>query len=245
VCLIPAGQYPIGDDAHEFSRPAHHVASGAFAIGVTTVTNALFALFVGDGGYRDPRWWGDHGWRWQAHKQAEAPAFWDDPAFNAPMQPVVGVCWYEALAFVRWLADQTGDPWRLPSEIEFEIAARGTGPIQPLPPEQINSAEHGIGRPWPVDHPAASDSWCGARDLLGNVWEWTSTRWGRSWQSLEYRYPYDPTDGREDLTGSHARVMRGGSWFDPLAEAHPAARGRYLPGSRGSNIGFRLARAVE
>lgn len=85
-------------------------------------------------------------------------------------------------------------------------------------------------------------SWCGAEDLCGNVWEWTSSRWGRNWQTLDYRYPYHAGDGREDPTGSHARVIRGGSWFDLLREAHPANRGRYLPGSRGSNIGFRLAR---
>lgn len=87
-------------------------------------------------------------------------------------------------------------------------------------------------------------SWCGASDLCGNVWEWCSTRWGRNWQTLEYEYPYKEGDGREFLDGSQARVMRGGSWFDPLTEVNPANRGRYLPGSRGSNIGFRLARSA-
>ena len=73
------------------------------------------------------------------------------------------------------------------------------------------------------------------------VWEWTVSRWGRAWQSLEYHYPYAATDGREDLQGRFARVMRGGSWFDRWQESRATKRGRFLPGSRASNIGFRLA----
>jgi len=243
ICEVPAGRYPIGDNTISASRPAHTVTLAAFAIGLTAVTNAQFASFVEAGGYADQRVWSEMGWRWQEHKRDAYPAFWHDPQFNQPDQPVVGLCWYEADAFTRWLARETRLAWRLPTEAEWEAAARGPDDEAPKP-RLYNTAERGLGHPWPVTT-ATNVSWCGALDLCGNVWEWCSTRWGRNWQTLDYRYPYDADDGREDPGGSHARVMRGGSWFDPLTEANPANRGRYLPGSRGSNIGFRLARSFE
>jgi formylglycine-generating enzyme required for sulfatase activity len=246
VCEIPAGRYPIGDETLPQSRPAHTIELTTFAISQTAVTNEQFARFIAADGYLNTLFWSEMGWRWQQHKQARQPAFWDDPTFNDPAQPVVSVCWYEADAFARWLALETMLPWRLPTEAEWEAAARGSEGHEwpgdaPPDPTRYNTAERGVGRTRPSALEVSNVSWCEAYDLSGNVWEWCSSRWGRNWQSLDYPYPYDPNDGREDLTGSHARVMRGGSWFDPLSEARPANRGRYLPGSRGSNIGFRLA----
>jgi formylglycine-generating enzyme required for sulfatase activity len=241
-CEIPAGRYPIGDDSIKVSRPAHSVKLAAFALAKTEVTNAEFALFIEAGGYANQSLWSDMGWRWQNHKDNAIPAFWNDPQFNLPDQPVVGVCWYEADAFTRWLARETNLPWRLPTEAEWEAAARGIDDEAPKP-RLYNTAERHLGQTWPVTT-ETNVSWCGARDLCGNVWEWCSTRWGRNWQTRDYSYPYDAGDGREVLSGSHARVIRGGSWFDPLPEANPTNRGRYLPGSRGSNIGFRLARSL-
>lgn len=240
VCEVPAGVYPIGDDRLPDSRPAHTVELAAFSIGRTTVTNAQFMAFVTVAeGYTNQSFWSEAGWRWLLHKQVTHPAFWHDPNFNRPDQPVVGVCWYEAEAFACWLKLETDQTWRLPTEAEWEAAARGLEGTLPQPPSS-NTAERRIGYPWAVTQPG-NLSWCGAADLCGNVWEWCSSRWGRNWQVLDYRYPYQPDDGREDQTGSFARVMRGGSWFDAATESHPANRGRYLPGSRGSNIGFRVA----
>jgi formylglycine-generating enzyme required for sulfatase activity len=239
VCHVAAGNYPIGDDRLPLSRPAHLVKLASFAIGLTAVTNAQFAHFVDAGGYADETLWSEMGWRWQSHRRETHPAFWNDPNFNHPLQPVVGLCWYEADAFARWLSRETGQLWRLPTEVEWEAAARGSGEIS-LKPAQVNTAEQGLGRTWSALG-NGQISWCGARDLCGNVWEWCSTRWGHNWQTLDYPYPYSVADDREDQNGSHARVMRGGSWFDNFSQAHPANRGRYLPGSRGSNIGFRLA----
>lgn len=242
ICEVPAGVYPIGDGSLSISRPPHTVKLASFAIGRTTVTNTQFATFMNADGYTDSRWWTEMSWHWQEGKGRREPDFWRDPQFNAPEQPVVGVSWYEADAFTRWLAQESGLPWRLPSEAEWEAAA--LGPDAEMPgPRQFNTAERGIGRPWPVT-PGGNVSWCGAVDLCGNVWEWCSTRWGRNWQTLDYAYPYNGGDGREDLGGSHARLIRGGSWFDSLKDANPANRGRYLPGSRGSNVGFRLARSL-
>ncbi|GAB4517032.1 MAG: hypothetical protein OHK0046_23270 [Anaerolineae bacterium] len=244
VAAVPGGEYTIGSEDLPQSRPVNRVLVKGFVIGLTAVTNAQFAQFIEGGGYRNPEFWSEMGWRWQRQKQISAPAFWDDNNFNHALQPVTGVSWYEADAFARWLLLESNLPWRLPTEAEWEIAARDPKrPVWEPNPRQINSAERRLGRPWSALG-MGGISWCGAYDLLGNVWEWTSSRWGRNWQTLDYAYPYDPNDGREDPSGSHARIIRGGSWFDTLDAAHPAHRGRYLPGSRGSNIGFRLARSL-
>ena len=239
---VPAGTYTIGAAADPVSPPPHRLTLPAFAIGEIAVTNAQFVAFIEAGGYHEASYWSDYGWRWQQNKQVEHPAFWDDRNFNHPLQPVVGLCWYEADAFCHWLSAVTGDRWQLPSEAEWEAAAAAPDG-ETIPVEWINSAALDIGRTWAALGRGAV-SWCGARDMLGNVWEWTRSRWGRNWQSLDYPYPYDPADGREDRSGSHARVMRGGSWFDGPDVARPTHRGRYLPGSRGSNIGFRIVKDV-
>jgi hypothetical protein len=113
--------------------------------------------------------------------------------------------------YAAWLARITGQPWRLPSEAEWEKAARGTsGRIYPwgdtFDPSRANTSEGGSGATTPVGSYPSGASPCGAKDMSGNVYEWTS--------SHNVPYPYDPTDGREapDTTGS--KVARGGSWDD-------------------------------
>ena len=238
VCSIPTGDHTLGDARYPSSRPQHTVHLAAYHIAQDAVTNHLYAEFVLDGGYDDPQWWTELGQRWLKSKQINQPHFWSIEQFGHPEQPVVGISWYEALAFTRWLSHHTGQPWRLPTEAEWEAAAQGADTNS----GRINTAEQLHSRPLRIDEPdyRPNVSRYGARHMLGNVYEWCSTRWGHNWQSLDYPYPYDPDDGREDLDGSHARVMRGGSWFDPIQMAHPSYRARYLPGSRGSNIGFRL-----
>ncbi len=230
---IPAGDYPIGHSNFPLSRPVHTYPIQAFHIMSGTVTNKQFAEFVSAGGYRNDAYWSEMGIRWRNSKAVVMPAFWGNPQFDMPQQPVVGVSWYEALAYSQWLSSETDIHWRLPTEIEWEVSAQadGTG--------QIHHAGSGLPKPIQAIGKGYQSSH-GAWNLLGNVWEWCSTRWGHNWQTLDYPYPYTVTDGREDLSGSYARIMRGGSWFDPLQEAHPSKRARYLPGSRGSNIGFRL-----
>lgn len=244
VCLVPGGHYTIGSENFPESQPAHIVTLADFEIGRTVVTNQHFAAFIQAGGYKSPEYWTEAGWRWQAHRQEVAPGFWDDANFNHALQPVTGVSWYEADAFARWLRLATGQPWRLLTEAEWEVAARDPKTSEWTPnPKQLNTVEHNLGRPWSALG-MGHISRFGVYDMCGNVWEWTTSRWGRNWQTLEYYFPYVADDGREDLSGSYARVIRGGSWFDALPKAHPSHRGRYLPGSRGSNIGFRLARTL-
>lgn len=233
IINIPEGNYAIGHSDFPLSRPVHTCPIRAFRVMSGAVTNQQFAEFVSAGAYRNDDYWSEMGVRWRNSKAVAMPAFWGNPQFDMPLQPVVGVSWYEALAYSQWLSSETDIHWRLPTEIEWEASAQAEGS------GRIHHA--GSGLPQPIQAiDKGYQSRHGAWNLLGNVWEWCSTRWGRSWQTLDYPYPYIVTDGREDLSGSYARIMRGGSWFDPLQEAHPSKRARYLPGSRGSNIGFRL-----
>lgn len=210
----------------------------AFDMARYTISNEQIAAFVRGGGYQDQSLWTATGWRWQDNKQIKMPHYWQDPLFNRPQQPVVGISWYTAMAFCRWLSKVTDAIWTLPSEVQWEAAIRGLTGDGITHPETINSAEKGLRYPIAVDNGHVAPN--GLVNMLGNVTEWTRSRWGHNWQSLDYPYPYVADDGREDISGSHARVMRGGSWFDPIQICHPAYRARYLPGSRGSNIGFRV-----
>jgi formylglycine-generating enzyme required for sulfatase activity len=227
-------------------RPAHAVHVETFCLGRTPVTNQDFLAFLAADGYRQEDFWLPDGWQWIQQKQIRAPAFWGHPQFGRPEQPIVGVTWYEAMAFATWLAAETGQAWRLPSEAEWEKAARG-GDERLWPwgnhfdVTRANVADSGLGAANAVMAFPQGATPDGLLDMAGNVWEWTVSRWGRAWQSLEYHYPYAAPDGREDLQGRFARVMRGGSWFDRWQESRATKRGRYLPGSRASNIGFRLA----
>jgi iron(II)-dependent oxidoreductase len=229
---MPAAVYQLGSDKLVHSRPVHRVQLEAFELMAQAVSNADYAQFLQAGAYEQERFWSAFGWRWRTNKGNPIPAFWGDARFDGSQQPVVGVAWYEALAYARWYAAETGENWRLPTEAQWEAAAQAEG--QGI----INTLANNAGRPLAVNE--GYQSLHGAWYLLGNVWEWCSTRWGRNWQSLDYPYPYRADDGRENLEGSAARVMRGGSWFDAPSEAHASQRARYLPGSRGSNIGFRL-----
>lgn len=243
ICEVAAGVYPIGDNLIGYSRPEHDVDLAPYVIGKTTVTNAQYAAFIDAGGYTTEAYWSEIGWQWLSAEGASEPAFWHDPQFNQPGQPVVGVGWYEVDAYTRWLTEVTGLSWRLPTEAEWEVAAKGPNADAPKP-RNYNTVERGVGQPWDVSE-GTSVSWCGAVDMIGNIWEWTSTRWGRDFQSRDYLYPYKADDGRENLAGSYARVIRGGSWADPLPEANPANRNRQLPGARTNTIGFRLARSLS
>jgi len=237
---IPSGDYPLGDDCFPTSQPQHTIQLDGFEIATTTVSNQQFAEFVRAGGYQDEASWTNMGWRWQKTKQLRYPHYWQDKKFNRPTQPVVGISWYTAMAFCAWLTRETDSIWSLPSEAQWEVALRGISDVGITDEATINSADKGLGYAIAVDRGHQSTN--GLYNMLGNVSEWTLSRWGRNWQTLDYAYPYDPNDGREDPSDSHARVMRGGSWFDPIQHCHPAYRARYLPGSRGSNIGFRLVK---
>ncbi len=256
---IPAGILIMGDNRLRDASPQHPVEIRAFSLGIFPVTNQEFAAFVQDGGYAMARYWTEMAWKALSARPYSMPAYWNDSQFSFPRQPVVGVTWYEAVAFCNWMTErenaqesEASGPgrervrFRLPSEAEWEYAARGVECARNFPwgdqfeLGRANTAEEGIGRTTVIDRFSTGKSSFGVWDLSGNVFEWTGSKWGANWQELRYSYPYRADDGREDVEGSGARVIRGGSWFNPYPEALCAYRSRYLAGSRASNIGFRV-----
>jgi formylglycine-generating enzyme required for sulfatase activity len=234
---VPAGSFLIGtreDDVpalvakykgaaewYEREVPRHEVNQPAFEIGRHPVTNQEYRAFVRDAGYRPPRHWdGD-----------EYPAGKGD-------HPVVCVSWRDALAYCRWLSARTGRAFRLPTEAEWEKAARGTDGRQypwgnAFDPAKCNTYEGGPGDTTPVgQHPGGASPY-GVSDAAGNVWEWCS--------GLYRPYPYDPDDGREDLEAGGDRTLRGGSWNYYRRYARVSARSWSAPDSSNALTGFRVA----
>ncbi len=165
------------------------------------------------------------------------PGFWNDPAYNAAAQPVVGICWYEARAYCAWLSAQSGQRWRLPSEAEWEAAARGlTGRRyawgDDFDPAFCNTFETHVRGTTPVGVFPAGDTPEGIADLSGNVWEWTS--------SAYHPYPYAADSRREDPALVEAGVLRGGSWLNSAGLARGSQRSTDHPGYRYYYGGFRV-----
>lgn len=165
------------------------------------------------------------------------PAFWLDNEFNSDSQPVVGISWFEANAYCKWLSAQTGKTYRLPSEVEWEAATRGLdGKIYPYgnayDSTRANTAENLIQRTTPISVFADRENKHALNDTIGNVWEWTS--------SAYEAYPYVQDDGREDLERFVRRVLRGNSWSSYLSNTRATLRYRHYPTFRHNYFGFRL-----
>ena len=223
---VPAGEFLMGSDprvdkqAAGDEQPQHKLLLPEFFIGKVPVTNAQYASFV-------------------KAANRKAPTHWEKdvlPAGKAE-HPVVNVSWQDAVDFCRWLSEATRRSFRLPSEAEWEKAARGgDGRIYPwgnqAPDEKRCNFGGKIGGTTPVGKYPSGVSPCGALDMAGNVWEWTS--------SAYKLYPYEPTDGREDPGGPAARVLRGGAFLNPAVNVRCAVRARHYPYDRDRDFGFRV-----
>jgi formylglycine-generating enzyme required for sulfatase activity len=220
---VPPGPFLMGSDtardpeAFDDELPQHTVTLPGYWIGRYPVTVARFKAFVDDSG----------------HKPAVAP-----DVKGRDDHPVVYVSWGDARAYCDWLAERSGLPVALPTEAQWEKAARGTdGRIYPWgngwDASQCNSLEGGKRDTTPVGaYSLAGDSPYGCIDVAGNVWEWC--------QSLYRRYPYDPKDGREKLQDRGRRVIRGGAFDYDQRMVRCACRGWHAPGGRIVYLGFRL-----
>ncbi len=262
---VPAGSFRMGEGKEQFSYAIPY----AYQISRYPITNAQYDAFVQAGGYKIPVYWQEaksHGY-WRpgevrrrffngsevVEEWAVAPADYGEP-FTLVNHPVVGVNWWEALAFTRWLTEQlravgklpTGWQVRLPSEAEWERAARGDDGrdfpwLGKIDPDRVNYYNTGIGSTSAVGCFPGGASPYGAEEMSGNVWEWTRSVYGK--------YPYPTEDkalqGREDLAvgDSHSRVLRGGSFaFDVENFLRCAARDRFSPVTGATASGFGCVR---
>jgi len=242
---IPAGEFWMGTDrqalklagtewVHWFENetPYHRVHLPDYAIGKYPVTNAQYAAFVQATGHAPPRYW-THG----------------KPLKGEEDHPVVHISWYDAVAYCNWLSQVTGKSYRLPSEAEWEKAARGIdGRIYPWgderPDEERCNFGPYVGGTTPVGrYSPQGDSPYGCADMAGNTCEWTRSLWGKDGQKPDFGYPYSPGDGREDLKASAdvRRVVRGGGWLDLLqGVARCAYRFRLIPDLFNDLVGLRV-----
>jgi formylglycine-generating enzyme required for sulfatase activity len=244
---VPAGSFVMGssdDDelADDDEKPQHELELPTYWIGKTEVTNAQFRPFVEGDGYTNRDYWTDAGWNWREEESIDQPCLWEDAEWNTPEQPVVCISWYEAVAYARWISTQTGQELRLPTEAEWEKAARGPdGLIYPWGNKwedgRANTEEAGIGKATPVGSYSDGASPYGALDMAGNVWEWTATKW--------QNYPYTPEDEWSDgyLAGDSLRALRGGSLASEQQYVRGANRNGFddNPRDRNNDIGLRLA----
>jgi gamma-glutamyl hercynylcysteine S-oxide synthase len=259
--LVPGGRFVMGtsDDpwAYDNERPAHPVDVPAFFIDTTPVSNAAYVAFVEDGGYHDPRWWHPDGVRWRATSGKETPAFWIREGGQwlrrrfgriepLPMdEPVQHVCWYEADAYARWAGR------RLPTEAEWEKAASwdpAAGRKRRLPwGDGHGGGEHAdvpanLGqralRPSPVGSYPEGASAYGVRQMVGDVWEWTST--GFHGYPGFRAFPYK--EYSEVFFGGDYKVLKGGSWATHPVSGRPTFRNWDFPIRRQIFAGFRCAR---
>jgi len=221
---VPAGEFIMGSPAgegHKNERPQHEVYVDAFAIGKYPVTNEQYAVFVQDTGWRPP-------YHWEKGKMPE----------NKAKHPVVNVSWLDAVVYCRWISKKTGREWRLPTEAEWEKAARGSdGRIYPWgnePPDKTRcNYNMNIKDTTPVGHYPAGASPYGALDMTGNVWEWVADWYDRNYYAVSpARNPTGPERG-------HGRVLRGGSWRSDVNGVRTALRGGIHPDNRFDDVGFR------
>jgi formylglycine-generating enzyme required for sulfatase activity len=234
---VPEGNFRMGSDdddpdAQDREKPQHTLHLPAFHMAKYPVTVAQFSLFVDQSG----------------HEPADK-----DSLQGAANHPVVYVTWHDALAYCRWLDERlrawTGAPRPLrqllenghqiilPSEAEWEKAARGTGGLRypwgnEFDPERANFRGTGRGGPSAVGCFPGGPSPYGLLDMSGNVWEWT--------RSIYESYPYRPDNGRENMEVDSRRVRRGGSWLNPGSFARSASRAHDTPDGRGLGLGFRV-----
>ena len=259
---IPGGVLRMGaeqdaDFLFDNEKYAHDVIVAPFRMARAAVTNAEFAAFVEDGGYEKRALWdadGDEdGWAWREKEGVAHPVYWREDASGGwqmrsfhrwlPLTPdraVIHVNWYEANAFCRWAGR------RLPSEAEWEFAATmrpgsGGALVKSRYPwgDEVPTAAHAnldgyaLGCVDVADHPAGDNAW-GCRQLIGNVWEWTSDTFG---PFAEFS-PDDYKEYSEPLFGS-TKVLRGGAWTTRSRLASGLYRNYFGPDRRDVLAGFR------
>lgn len=177
LVLVPAGPFFMGvhdNDllAEDHEKPQREVFLSAFWIDVYPVSNAQYSRFMEAGGYEDAQWWTKTGWEWRQRQRIRKPGQWGKAGWDGPDQPVAGVSWYEADAYARWAGR------RLPSDAEWEKAARGTDSRRypwgdDWPTGAVANFDLLVGRTTPIGLYPTGVSPYGCHDMAGNVNNWT------------------------------------------------------------------------
>jgi gamma-glutamyl hercynylcysteine S-oxide synthase len=253
--LVPGGPFVLGVDGTDEpwsldnERPAHVVDLPAFRIGRLPVTNAEWQQFIAAGGYESPQWWSERGWAHRLAAGLERPLFWSADGSRRRFgiveeipadEPVQHICFFEAEAYAAWAGA------RLPTEREWEkacvwdpaVGRRRRWPWGSADPSADVANLGGAGlRPAPVGAYPAGASPYGVEQLIGDVWEWTSSGF-EPWPGFApmlYRQYSAP------FFGGDYRVLRGGSWATGGASIRPSFRNWDLPIRRQIFTGVRLA----
>jgi formylglycine-generating enzyme required for sulfatase activity len=248
-CEVPAGPFLMGstdEDSRALNeeKPQHtYEVEQPYAISRYPVTNAQYTAFVQAGGYVEPRYWTEAGWAWREKENITGPEEYGTP-YNLSNHPVVGVSWYEAIAFCRWLTEELRregglvefQEITLPTEPQWEKAARSSDrriyPWGAEPdPEKANYDDTGIGTTSAVGCFPGGVSPYGVEELSGNVLEWCRTKWESGYRA----YENDST-----LEGTVRRVVRGGAFARPVNFVRCASRYFGPPLYRYLGFGFRV-----
>jgi sulfatase modifying factor 1 len=220
VC-IPADWFLMGSPSgQDCERPVHRVWIDAFFLAATQVTNAEYASFL-------------------SSTKSDPPPFWQDQKFNHPQQPVTGTSWFDAERYCQWLASQTGRAYRLPSEAEWERAARGNFEQNDFPwgndtaqslPDYAARWQTG---PEPVGRHAANGF--GLFNMCDNVHEWCS-----DWYDSDY-YAISPERNPRGPEQGQRKASRGGSWRHHVKATRCSGRSSIPPDFHYADYGFRVA----
>lgn len=261
--FIPAGEFQLGDNFGEGDAdevPVHPVYLSAYYIGKYKVTNKEYKKFLDDKGYKNQKYWTNGGF----NQYGMGPRFWENSRFKGggipgnENFPVVGISWFEAVAYCCWLSKKSGEIYRLPTEAEWEKAARGTDQRRFAWGDEIDghyaNYEHS-GDPFepgitPVDFYNGTKrmgfstqknvSPFGAFEMSGNVWEWCYDWYGGSayYADSKKNNPRGPDSGS-------SRILRAGGWVDSAYYQRSANRNSSFPENRNPIQGFRCVREAK
>jgi sulfatase modifying factor 1 len=224
--IVPAGSFFMGDEnGNADEKPVHEIFLDAFQIGKFAVTNQEFLRFL------------------QSANYLFDSKYLEDPNFSEPRQPVVGVSWLDAIEYCRWLSESTEDHFRLPSEAEWEYAARSGSAENVHPwgaanwhelPELHDRFENG-----PLPSGSFRPNAFGIHDMGMNVHEWCL-----DWYDADY-YQYSPAENPKGPANGKRRASRGGSWRHQIKITRCAARSSIPPEYRYADYGFRIVHDVK
>ncbi|MGH3882139.1 MAG: ergothioneine biosynthesis protein EgtB [Pseudonocardiaceae bacterium] len=255
--LVPAGEFTMGTSTEPWAldneRPAHRACTDAYWLDTTPVTNGDYQQFLAEGGYHDSRWWSERGWAHRCEAALVAPKFWHLDSGSwwrtrfgstepvPPDEPVMHVSFFEAQAYAAWAGK------RLPTEAEWEKAARfdpATGRSRRFPwgDEDPTPAHANLGQrhlqPAPAGSYPAGASPLGVYQLIGDVWEWTSS----GFAGYPGFAPFPYREYSEVFLGGDYRMLRGGSFGTDAAACRGTFRNWDHPVRRQIFTGFRCAR---